>query len=98
MDTATRDGSEPGAAAGRRQSGPDSFTPTAFRREVVVEAFRDAFLRGRGAPLLFLWVAGGGLFLVVWPSPSYAALWTGLVLVFAVLTARDALHDQAGRR
>jgi hypothetical protein len=52
-------------------------------------------VRGRGAPLVFVWVLGTGLFLLVWPDPLFAAAWTALLLALGALTVRDQFKNLA---
>jgi hypothetical protein len=76
----------------------DRLTYPALQREVTTRLLRHTFLSGQGAPLIFLWVLGAGLFLgstyMIELSPLYALLWTGLILLFGGLTVRDQLKNR----
>ncbi|GEM_PF-1761752 len=52
-----------------------------LQRELRKELVRHALVHGQLAPLVFLLAAGLGLFLIVWPLPSLALMWTGLAFL-----------------
>jgi len=64
-----------------------------LQREARKQLLRYALLRGQGGPLLFLWVAGSGFFLITWNAPAFAALWTAASALFALPIARDCLRS-----
>src|SRR4029453_15093699 len=64
-------------------------TYEALQRKVRKRLLRDAFVRGQGGPLVFLWAVGTGASLFAWTLPQYAAIWTIVSLGFAGLAALD---------
>ena len=58
-------------------------------RELRARALRYTFARGRGGPLLVLWLLGAGAFMTALDAPLFAAAWTAASAVFGGLIARD---------
>ena len=69
-----------------------------FERQVERALVRYVFTHGQGAQLLFLWVTGTGLFLLVWPSPLHAGLWTALAVALGLLIVREQRAKVGVRR
>ena len=63
-----------------------------LRREVTQEVIRDAFVRGQGGALLFLWAVGLSFF---WLSELlvYASIWTGASLLICALAVTSYLRN-----
>src|SRR5688572_20418308 len=73
-------------------------TSGTWEGQIERELVRYVFTRGQGARLVFLWVAGAGLLLVVWRSPVQASLWTVLVVALAALVLRQQRQSAGLRR
>lgn len=67
----------------------ERLTAEVLERRLRLALLRHTFMYGQGAPLVFLWIAGAGLFLIVWSDPLFASLWTIFVLICARLLVRD---------
>src|SRR5439155_12771550 len=72
-------------------------TYEALQREIARRMLSYTFIRGQGGPLALLWALGVGVFVVIWPLPEFAALWTLAWLVFAALIVRDYLRSPRAR-
>ncbi|CAA9229994.1 MAG: hypothetical protein AVDCRST_MAG77-1145 [uncultured Chloroflexi bacterium] len=76
----------------------DSTSCNVLQREIARGILRHTWLRGQGAPLVFLWVLGLATFTAVWPEPALAVTWSVLAAAFSVLTLRDQLHRPGPQR
>jgi hypothetical protein len=98
--TSGRPGNRRSHERAKRGYGPrhERLTADLLERQLSLALVRHTLLYGKGAPLVFFWIVGAGVFLVIWPDPAYAALWTGIVLVLAWRIVRDQRRNQTLRQ
>jgi hypothetical protein len=72
-------------------------TYESLQREAARWLLRDAFVRGPGGPLVFVWAVGTALSLGAWSIPHLAALWTLASFGLAGLTVRDYRRSPSAR-